>query len=412
MKIDLVSAVFSPEPITSARANADLAEQLTHDGHRVRVITPFPNRPAGKLYEGYRRQPWLHDRSFGSYEVLRCFSILSSKSTMWSRFLENLSFGIMSGIAVLLGPKPDLVYAHTWPIFAQGILALVCQLRGIPFVTRVQDLYPESLLVQDRLEDRSAWLFRLLRWIDMKIKQSSAGVIVISESFRKVYLQDRHIPSDKIHLIPNWIDENYLQINPTGNNIRSSHRIPEDAFLVMYAGNVGAAAGVDTVITAFQKLSSEENIYLLVAGEGAMLSHCRELAQKAGNPRILFHTPWLSSETSCVLGAANLFVLPTQGDQSMVSVPSKLMAYMLAGRPVLSCVAEGSEIAAIISEAGCGRVIAPGKPDAIAQEISSLSQRPPGELEEFGKRGRTYALKHMSRKANFPKLVSLVESMP
>ena len=63
MKIDLVSAVFSPEPITSARANADLAEQLTHDGHRVRVITPFPNRPAGKLYEGYRRQLWQQTSS-------------------------------------------------------------------------------------------------------------------------------------------------------------------------------------------------------------------------------------------------------------------------------------------------------------------------------------------------------------
>jgi len=411
MKINIVSPVFPPEPITSARANADLAAQLCRNGHRVRVITTFPNRPAGKLYDGYQRKLWFHDDSFSGYKVLRCFSIFSTRSTMVSRFLENISFGITSGIATLIMGKPDMIYGHTWPIFAQGILALVCRLRGIPFSTRVQDLYPESLLAQGRVADRSAWIYRSLHWLDMKIKRSSAAVIVISEEFRRIHVQDRHIPAEKVHLIPNWIDEDFVQLHPSENHIRKGHGIPEDAFLVVYGGNIGAAAGVETVIRAFQHLAAKPNIYFLVAGEGAMLSDCRNLAQKVNNPRILFHSPWPQSETSGVLCAASMLILPTHGDQSIVSVPSKLMTYMLAGRPVLSCVSEESDIARIIGDAACGWVIPPGNPDEISQKILLLSEQRASQLEILGERGRSYVLQHLTRRANLPKLVHLVESI-
>jgi glycosyltransferase involved in cell wall biosynthesis len=410
MKINIVSAVFPPEPITSARATVDLAEQLCREGHRVHVITAFPNRPAGRLYEGYKRQLWLHDRSFSGYEVLRCFSALSPKSTMTSRFLENLSFGIASGLAVLFMEKPDVIYGNTWPIFAQGMLALACRMRGIPLVLSVQDTYPESLLVQDRLGTGRAWLYKVLRWLDIKVKNSSAGLAVISEGFQQIHVQDRGIPAEKVHFIPNWIDENLVQIHPVDNCIRCSHEIPEDAFLVVYAGNVGVASGVDTVIKAFRSLTVHPNIYLLIAGSGSQVSNWRWLARDMDNPRVLFHTPWLDSETSCVLDAASIFVLPTQGDQSMVSVPSKLMTYMLAGRPVLSCVGEESDIAKVVHDAACGWVIAPRNPEAISQEILLLSQKPASELEEFGKHGRSYALQHMTRKANLPKLITLLQS--
>jgi glycosyltransferase involved in cell wall biosynthesis len=291
------------------------------------------------------------------------------------------------------------------------LLALACRLRGIPLVTSVQDTYPESLTVQGRLGDRSAWLYRFLRWLDRKTKQSCAAVIVISERFKQIYVQDRGIPPDRVHLIPNWIDESVVQVNPADNCIRRSHEIPDDAFLVVYAGNVGTAAGVETVIKAFQDLTSEQNIYVLVAGSGSKLFDCRELAGKVDNPRVLFHTPWLDSETSSMLAAASLFILPTIGDQSLASVPSKLISYMLAGSPVLCCATPESDIAKTIADASCGWAIPPDDYHAIAKEILLLSKLPTSELEKFGERGRIYALQHMTRKANLPVLVKLVKSM-
>jgi glycosyltransferase involved in cell wall biosynthesis len=148
-----------------------------------------------------------------------------------------------------------------------------------------------------------------------------------------------------------------------------------------------------------------------VAGSGSKLFDCRELARKMDNPRVLFHSPWLDSETSSMLAAASLFILPTQGDQSLASVPSKLISYMLASRPILCCASDESDIAKIVVDAACGWAIPPGDEDAISKEILLLSQQPVGELETFGERGRSYALQHMTRKANLPQLVSLIESM-
>lgn len=409
MNVDIVSCVFCPEPIVSARTSADLADRLAQNGHRVRVLAAFPNRPAGHVFEGYRRSLWSWDHSFSKFEVLRLFSFLSPKSGVVSRFLENISFGLTSAMAVLFLDKPDVIYGNVWPIFAQGLLSLVCHLRGIPLVLSVQDIYPESLSAQSRIAKRRNWLFRLLRWIDLKTKQGSAAVVVISERFADIYIRERGIPATKVHIIPNWIDGKQVWLEPKESNVRARHGIPEDAFVVMYAGNVATASGLDEVIKAFHGLAENRDIYLLIAGSGSKLQDWQALAEKMDNPRVLFHTPWLDSETSCMLAAADLFILPTCGDQSLVSVPSKLISYMLAARPILCCAAEDSDIARVIAKAGCGWIIPAGNPDVITRMLLALSKEPPQELRRFGEQGRNYALRHMTRSANLPRLVDLIE---
>ena len=411
MKIEIVSSVFKPEPIVSARTSADLAEKLAGDGHRVRVIADFPNRPAGKLFDGYPHRLWMWDRSYTGFEVLRVFSLPSAEPSVWSRFLENISFAITSGLAVLFLDKPDVLYGNVWPIFAQGLLALICRVRGIPLVLSVQDVYPESLSTLSRVGSRGGKLFRLFRWIDLKTKQSCAAVVVISNKFRRIYTQDRGIAPEKVHTIPNWIDENTVQAVPENHGIRARLGIPDHAFLVMYGGNIGAACGLDTVIQAFGNLGVEPDIYLLVAGSGSKLLDWRALADQIGNPRVRFHSPWLASETSSILAAADLFILPTCGDQSLSSVPSKLITYMLAGRPVLCCAAEDSDVAQTVRAAACGWTIPADDAGAIARMLAVLSREPAHELRRFGEQGRAYALRHMTRAANLPRLLDLIQSV-
>ena len=142
-----------------------------------------------------------------------------------------------------------------------------------------------------------------------------------------------------------------------------------------------------------------------------MLASHQELARRIENPHIYFHTPWPESETSSLLSTANLFILPTQGEQAMFSVPSKLISYMLAGHPILSCASKASELARVISTANCGWTIPVADPEAISKTLVRLSERSPAELEEYGKRGREYALKEMTKAANLPKLIKLMASV-
>ncbi len=97
-----------------------------------------------------------------------------------------------------------------------------------------------------------------------------------------------------------------------------------------------------------------------------------------------------------MLAAADLFILPTYSDQSLVSVPSKLITYMLAARPVLCSTADDSDIARTVGHAACGWTIPAGNANLLAQMLITLSQEPADELRRFGKQERNYALRHMT----------------
>jgi len=330
LDIIIVSSVFPPEPVFSAKSSCQLAKHLAQQGHRVTVITAFPSRPSGKMYPGYRRRLYIRDSLNNDPDgiiVLRCFATLSKKSKYLSRIMENISFGLTSALAVLRMPKANVVYANTWPLFASAILAVVTRIRKIPLVTSVQDVYPESLVAQGRLK-RNRIGYRMLRWIDISVCRSATSIVLISRSFRSIYEDDRGIDPQKITVIPNWHDENITQTNE--NEImgyREQWGIQPCWKLILYGGNVGVAAGVDGMIHAMKKLSREK-VVLVIAGDGSELSRCRELASKLQIENIRFHSPWLRSESASVLGSADILILPTRGEQSFASMPSKLVSYI------------------------------------------------------------------------------------
>ena len=348
MKTYIVSCVFPPEPVVSAQTSVQIAEMMSGLGYQVTVLAPLPSRPMAHDYSQYIRSLRRKETSSHSYEIIHCFSFFSSVSKLGSRFLENISFGLSVFFLLLFSRRADVVYGNTWPIFAQGLLMLVCKLRGMPLVLSVQDLYPEFLLAQKRGIKKSSWLYSLLHWLDMQTARNCAGLIVISERFREVYVSDRRIPKDKIAVVPNWIDDSQAMVTSPAEDIRKKHDVPADAFLVIYGGNIGTAAGMENLLEAFQHLLPQNNIYLLLAGAGSSLPNCLDLIREHQLERVKIHSPWQVSDTYTLLSAADLCILPTQGEQSLVSVPSKLLSYMLAGRCILALAAPEFETARIL----------------------------------------------------------------
>ncbi len=408
--IIIVTAVFLPEPVVSARTSFDLAKEFHKLGRNVTVVAPFPNRPAGKLFPGYRRRLSQREKMESGVEVIRCFATLSPESRLFSRFLENLSFGLISSWYVLTSRRPEVIYANTWPIIATGILLLAAKLRGVPLVISVQDVYPEALIAQGRIGEFS-FPARIMRWIDGAIARHSAHVIVISERFAEIYRHSRRVPAERLSLIPNWIDSQMIDVSISGQAFRELIGVVNDDFLIVYGGNVGVAAGVEMLVEVVGILPKDLPVKLLIAGSGSQLVACQALAEEIGDPRILFHSPWIDSETSEVLRAADLLVLPTQGEQSLVSVPSKLISYMLAGRPVVAQAVPGSDLAQVVSKAKCGWVVDPGNPEALAEMIKEIATLVEEERTQRGLFGRDYALRHLTKSECLPKVITILEKV-
>lgn len=387
MKVAIVSCVYPPEPAVSARTSFDVAQALQARGHDVTVICPFPNRPGGRVFDGFHRT-WRGIANENGIRVERRWSTLSRTSTIVSRFVENITFGITSALA-LRRAKPDIAYLNSWPLFATAFAVLA--LGRTPFLVSVQDVYPESLFVQRRRGARM--LGAVLRRIDAWIAKRARAVLVLSKGFAEIYERDRGVDPQRIHIVPNWITEEIAPDAEAGRAYRRERGIPDDALVVAYGGNIGVAANVEQLIETFRAL--DERFHLLIAGSGPRSEACRNLAREVAPARIHFHDPWPASMTAAVLSAADVLALPTLGDQSIVSVPSKLLTYLLMDKPIVAIAARDSEIARVIDEAGAGWCVAPHE---LADAIRNATPRG----------GRVYVLREFSRETCLTRIVELI----
>lgn len=406
--ITVVSCVFPPEPIVSSRTSIQIVNELAHRSNDVTVLASFPNRPGGKIFPGYQRQLFLRDPNQTDFDLTRCWNTLSARSSLITRLLENFSFGITSSFRLLFSPRPGVIYANTWPVLAQGLTCLAARLRHIPIVLSIQDIYPESLSFQGRFSSRNI-LYRILRWIDRANARSAGALIVISEKFAQIYIQDRGIPPEKVHVIPNWVDPKEIELLPRVQ-FREKAGIPENAFVFGYGGNIGVAAGVENLIRAFSQVV-DDRTYLLIAGDGSRRQVCQELVDQLKVKNVILHSPWPAEETSEVLAAADVLVLPTLGEQSLASVPSKMLNYMLAARPMVAFVLANSDTARLIREIGCGWTVDPDDCDHIVQELSRIRDISARFLEEKGSAGREYVLRNLSSDICVPRVIDILERL-
>jgi colanic acid biosynthesis glycosyl transferase WcaI len=412
MNFVVVSCVFPPEPIVSAKTSYDIAAELVRNGHSVTVITSFPNRPGGRLLPGYRRK--LFDRTIFHPEIklIRCASYISDDSSMFSRLFENISFGLTSAAALLRVRKPDVIYANTWPIFATLLIVLISTMRRIPLVINVQDVYPESMVSQKRIAENSI-IVVWLRKIDCFIARHSKAVIVITEYFANIYIKSRNVLSTRLFVVPNWIDTESIRTIERRelSKYRLTHGILAENVLFVYGGNIGFASGIDTVVQSFMLLEENSPARLIVAGEGTQLKECKKIVDDAKNTCITFHSPWMQTETEQVLQAAQILILPTRGRQSFSSVPSKLLSYWASARPVLAMALQGSELANMIEISGGGWVIPPDRPDLLLLKIREILKLDTDRLLEMGKKGREYVLMNYSKSHCLPKVVNVLEKV-
>ena len=156
----------------------------------------------------------------------------------------------------------------------------------------IQDIYPESLS-SSRESARTRSCFRVLRAIDRSIAHSAKALIVISDQFCEIYRLDRGVPAERISVLQNWGETSAVNVDARGAyDLRQKYGILDQTTLAVYAGNIGAAAGVETAIKAFEYLWNEENICMLIAGVGSSLRACQQLVEEKGlQDRIFFHTP-------------------------------------------------------------------------------------------------------------------------
>ena len=373
---------------------ADLARRLASEGHQIAVVTSFPNRPAGAVYTGYRRRPRSVETQ-GDVSVVRCATwLIGAKRRLWNRVMENLTFGISSVLNAWRLGRPDVLVLETWPLLAVQIGIWLGRWWRVPVVYYVQDVFPEAAEGAGLVQSRGL-LSRFLRTWDRRLCLKSAKVIVISDTMRDLLCRNRAIAPARIAVIPNWVDRDEFPREIRGDSWRREMGIPPDVFVAMYAGTMGLASGADVLVDVAKRLEARSHVLILCIGEGLLKRKMIRDATQAKLRNIRFGPFQPRRRLAEVQAAADAMLLTLSKESQDASVPSKMITYLAAGRPIVCAVPEGSAISQQLQAAQAGVRTPPGDPDAIAKAITLLAERPT-EARQMGESGREYFEKYLT----------------
>ena len=409
MKITFICAVFPPEPAPAGVMAHQLATRLARDGHDVTMVVPIPNRPEGIIYPGYKKQLRNRTVTKEGYTLVRCANwLLGNRRRHVNRILENITFGLSSAWAAWKEGRPDVIIIETWPLFAAQFAASLANWWRVSYLYYVQDVYPEVTEGAGIFATGGA-LARICRSWDRSLCSRSASVVVISETMRNLIAANRQLPQEHFTVIPNWIDESKFPVWHGESAWRPSQGIRNDVFIAMFAGTLGHVSGVD-VLVEVAALLQEEDLLILCIGEGvqkpAMLNEASR--KRLNNIRFLPFQP--SERVPEIQASCEVALLTMHPDSSDSSVPSKLISYLAASRPVICAANAESAVARTVLDAAAGIVVCPGDAQAIADAILRLKSEPETALQ-MGCNARRYFEKHYTLQRAYRQFSDLIRQV-
>ncbi len=386
MRILMLSQWFQPEPIFKG---LPLARAWKDRGHQVEVLTGFPNYPGGRLYEGYRVRPWQREWMDGIL-VNRVALYPSHDQSTLRRMVNYLSFGAS---ASLLGPwlvhKPDIVYVYNLVTLTPTARFLRLFKRS-RIVLDVQDIWPESVTSSGMMKPRG--LYPVLKACSDWGYRSFDRLIVLSPGFKEA-LGRRGVPPEKIDVVYNWCNEAELTI-PQPNAAVADCWGFAGKFNVVFAGTMGSVQALDCVIEAARRLqNSLPDVKFTFVGGGVDVERLQ--TESVGLKNVQFLPRQSPEVIGEVLANADVLLVHLKSDPLFsITIPSKIQAYLYAGRPILCGVA--GDAAELIERSGAGRTFAPEDPESLCSVVCELRAMDVSALRKMGQRGRRFYCDHLS----------------
>lgn len=392
MHILLVAMNYAPEPTGIAPFNTGLAEHLADAGHRVTVLTTFPHYPAWRLAEGDRGQ-WLRCEQRNGVSIFRCRGYIPSRRSTLRRIAYDSA---LVAPALLLGlrlPRPDVVLAVSPPLQLALAAGLLARWHRARFLLQVKDLVPDVAIALGLL--RHPLSVRAARWLERLVYRRAECILTICPGFCE-NLRGKGVPGEKLLLLPDWIDTEAIRPLPRQNAFRRELGITEDTFVILHSGNMGAKQKLENVLYAAERVADSLILFLLV-GDGSERSQLEQAAHRRRLPNVRFLPLQPAGRLAEMLAAADVLLLNQAAAIVDMVIPSKLLTYLAAGRPVVAAIHEASEAANLIRAAGCGAVVPPEDPEALAGTLLQLV-RSDKLRHRFGEAGRRYATEHFDRR--------------
>ncbi|TIX87100.1 glycosyltransferase family 4 protein [Rhizobium sp. P44RR-XXIV] len=402
MRILVVSQYFWPESFIIN----DFARSLVLEGHSVTVVTGKPNYPTGRIWPGYGQAGTSREIFNDNIEVFRVPLRPRGRAGALGLALNYLSF-VVSGL--LHFPRlvrnrsfDTVLFFGVSPMTAAIPAAFLAWRKKAHLAYWIQDLWPDSLSATGMVTNRLA--LGMVSLMMRAIYSRADTLLLQSEAFWEPVA----ISSDvrKLVYFPNPAPLEEFTEEPLPPELEA---VFSDCFSIMFAGNLGRAQAVETIVEAARQLRDQPQIRLVVVGTGSEASHMQTMISERGLDNIvltgLVERRWMPS----LFRRAGALLVTLKNEPILGKVvPSKIQAYMQAGKPIIGAL--NGEGARIIEATGSGLVVAAEDSAGLADSILTLSTMPVSKLEAMGLAGQRYFEANFEARGMARRLIAILET--
>jgi len=403
MRILVLSQYFWPETFIIN----DLVRKLTEQGYEVTVATAKPNYPGGKVFNGYKAWGVQCER-VGSVDVFRVPLWPRGRGGAKNLTLNYVSF-VIAGLFLfpwlLRGRQFDSILVFAMSPITQVIPAIPLKwLKRAHLAVWVQDLWPESLAATGFV--RKPWALRMVGWIVRGIYALSDTLLLQSRAFFDpvaLYASPR-----KLVYYPNSI------ALPSGKTVDAEIpaqliEILKKNFCVVFAGNIGIAQSIETIVEAAELLLPYSTLKFVLVGSGSRLEWVEERKKSLGLDNLILAGRFPMEAMPQIFEHSSALLVSLKDEEIFsYTIPSKVQAYLAAGKPIIASVR--GEGARVIEEAGAGKTCEPENARSLADNILSVMSFSPSEREEMGSAGQRYFNEHFNMDRQAERLVEILAS--
>lgn len=397
-RVLFVCGVFYPEPVVSARLQTDLAMKLS-ENNQVTVLRPHPTRPKGFAFEDY-------DYASLPFQVIEFDSYTCPASSPLGRMHESVSHGRWCARYIRQHHEEiDFVYNDSWHLFGVSLVTKALRQYRIPYITPVQDVYPESLASKlPEVQWLKRMVMQVLSPLDHYVLSHAVCVQTNSEKMAAYLSDSRQIERKKFVVVRNWQDEKPFLDYAQHQRLKSEDK----PFTFMYVGNVGPLAGIEILFEAFAQAGLKD-ARLVIAGSGPAKEALQRQSQRYACTIEFWDVP--TGKVPETQAKADVMLLPVKKGFARYSVPSKLAAYLFSAKPVIASVDKDSDTAECVEKSGAGWVVHPEDVASLSRVMQEVFCERSEVLTLKGKDGFDFAMKFFSKKQNIETLVNVFDEI-
>ncbi|HSL31525.1 MAG TPA: glycosyltransferase family 4 protein [Anaerolineales bacterium] len=403
MRILLInqSAVSHNEP--GHTGHIEMAKYVRDCGHDMVIVAGDSNYQTG--LRTVKPRGAFVEQSIDGIRVLRAYSAETLHRSYFWRVISFFSFMFSSVWTALQVKGVDLVMGTTPHIFQAVSAWLVAFLRRKPFLLEVRDLWPEFAISMGVI--RNPVMIRLAYWLERFLYARATHILVNSPAYKE-YMVNKGVPAGKIAFIPYGADIGMFHPGIDGSSVREKLRL-QNKFMVLYAGTIGQAHDLYTVLRAAKRLEDDPHIQFVFFGDGKERPHLEAEARRLSLKNVLFAGVCPKKDIPAVIASADVCLAILQNIPMFRSTyPNKVFDYMASARPTVLVI--DGVIRQVVEAANGGVFVEPGNDEMLAKTILELS-RDPQRVKRLGEYARAYLVKHLDRRDKLAETLQLLEKL-